>query len=169
MSEPEGPQCGAAGPAATGSEQPAGEVAGDRPSPESLPYEPTEAEREAPGKSLRRIRLIALAAYAAMAVSMLIYRGFPAVLGLTCSAAVVMINFLWLEEIVDHVLQPTPRLHSWRLTVRALARLALLGVALTVTIFVARFNALSVLLGFSIVVVGIMGEGLYALYRSLAS
>jgi hypothetical protein len=35
-----------------------------------------------------------------------------------------------------------------------------------VTIYVARFNPLSVLLGFSIVVVGIMGEALYSVYRS---
>jgi hypothetical protein len=99
---------------------------------------------------------------------MAIASGWQGFVGLTCSAAVVMINFLWLEEVVDNLLQPTPHLHAWRLTLRALARFALLGVALLVTIFVARFNALSVLLGFSIVVVGIMGEAAYALYRSFA-
>lgn len=92
------------------------------------------------------------------------WRGF---LGLTCSAAVVMINFLWLEEIVTTVLQPAPSLHPRRLTLRIFARFALLGVALLVTILVARFNAVSVLLGFSIVVVGIFGEALYSLRRSL--
>jgi hypothetical protein len=113
------------------------------------------------------VRLFSLAAYVVMAVFLLISAGFWAFVGLTCSAAVIMINFLWLEEIVDHVLQPTPRLHAWRLTLRTLLRFALLGVALTVTIFVARFNASSVLLGFSIVVVGIMGEAAYTVYRSI--
>ena len=42
------------------------------------------------------------------------------------------------------------------------------AVALTVTIIIARFNAVSVLLGFSVIVVGICGEALYALYRSFA-
>jgi len=49
-----------------------------------------------------------------------------------------------------------------------MARFALLGVALLVSIFVARFNASSVLLGFSIVVVGIIGEAVYGIYKSLA-
>jgi hypothetical protein len=41
-------------------------------------------------------------------------------------------------------------------------------VALWVTIAVARFHALTVLLGFSIVVVGIIGEAAYTTYRSFA-
>ena len=61
---------------------------------------------------------------------------------------------------------PSPHLKPWRITVRALARYVLFGAALAVTILVARFDALSVLLGFSIVVVGIMGEALYSTYRS---
>lgn len=131
-----------------------------------MPPEP-RAEDEPAASVVRRIRWIALAAYGAFAGFLLITSGLRALLGLTCSAAVVMINFLWLEEIVDNLLQPTPQRHAWRLTLRAVARFALLGVALLVTIFVVRFNALSVLLGFSIVVVGIMGEALYSMYRSL--
>jgi hypothetical protein len=50
-----------------------------------------------------------------------------------------------------------------------MARFALFGVALTVAIFVAGFDPISVLLGFSIVVIGIMGEALYAVVRELAS
>ena len=126
-----------------------------------------DAENEPVSRVVRRIRLFGVAAYVVFAVWISITSGWPGFVGLTCSAAVVMINFLWLEEVVDNLLQPAPHLHAWRLTLRALARFALLGVALLVTIFVARFNALSVLLGFSIVVVGIMGEAAYALYRSL--
>lgn len=129
--------------------------------------ERTRAEDEPSIFVVRRIRWIAFAAWVLFAVWMLIAGGWRAVLGLTCSGAVVMINFLWLEEIVENLLQPAPHPHAWKLTLRALARFALLGVALLVTIFVARFDALSVLLGFSIVVVGIMGEAAYAAYRSL--
>lgn len=117
---------------------------------------------------LRRIRLIALAAWIAFAVPVLMTGGWRGLLGLTCSGLVTMINFLWLEEIVDALLQPTPARHRWRLTVRTLSRFALLGAALLVTIFVARINAVSVLLGFSIVVVGIMGEAVYSTFRSFA-
>ena len=128
--------------------------------------EPERPEEDEPAERvLRRIRLISAGAYAAFAVYVVISSGFYSLLGLTCSSAVVMINFLWLEEIVSNLLQSTPHPHAWRLTLRALARFALLGVALLVTIHVARFNPISVLLGFSIVVVGIMGEALYGLYR----
>ena len=125
-------------------------------------------ERETPRDVLRRIKLTALAATAVFAFFTAIYGRFRDVLGLTCSAAVTMISFLWLEEIANVLLQPAAHLHARRLTLRTLARFALLGVALTVTIIIARFNALSVLLGFSIIVVGIFGEALYSLYRSFA-
>lgn len=117
---------------------------------------------------VERVKRTSMWAYAVFAVGVLILRGFSAFVGLTCSAAVTMISFLWLEEIVDVLLQPAAHLHARRLTLRTLARFVLLGVALTVTIIVARFNAVSVLLGFSIIVVGICGEALYVLYRGFA-
>ena len=113
-----------------------------------------------------RVKRVSLWAYFVFALSVLILRGFSAFVGLTCSAAVTMISFLWLEEIVTTILQPTPHLHARRLTVRALARFVLLGAATSVTIIVARFDAVSVLLGFSVVVVGIIGEAAYSVYRS---
>ncbi|MFZ2490174.1 MAG: hypothetical protein WA208_01690 [Thermoanaerobaculia bacterium] len=132
-------------------------------SPEELP--PWETETSA--QVLRRIKRTAGAAYLVFTPISLYLGGFRGFLGLTCSAAVTIIAFLWLEEIVEVVLQPAPSVRAWRLTLRSLARFALLGVALTVTIIVARFNAVSVLMGFSIIVVGICGEALYSLYRSL--
>lgn len=125
-------------------------------------------DRETPGQVLGRIKRTALAAAAVFAIISWKSGGFQGVLGLTCSAAVTMISFLWLEEIVDVLLQPAAHLHARRLTLRTLARFVLLGVALTVTIVIARFNAVSVMLGFSIIVVGICGEALYSLYRSFA-
>ena len=127
----------------------------------------TSPELESSVIVLRRIRKISLWAYFFFGFYVAIAQGFRGLIALTCSAVVVMINFLWLEEIVDKLLQPAPHLHAWRLTLRTLARFALLGVAVMVTIFVARFNALSVLMGFSIVVVGIMGEAVYSFCRSL--
>jgi hypothetical protein len=133
--------------------------------PEQQPW----YERETPSDVLRRIRRNAYGAYAVFAVLALILGTFRDFLGLTGSAAVTMISFLWLEEIVEVVLlQPVPHQHARKLMVRTLARFALLGVSLTVTIIIARFNASSVLPGFSIIVVGIIGEALYSLYREVA-
>lgn len=122
---------------------------------------------DASPETIRRIKRTAVAAYLLFVPISLILAGFRGFLGLTCSAAVTMICFLWLEEIAEALLQPAAHPRSARkLTLRAISRFILLGVALLVTIIVARFNAVSVLLGFSIIVVGIMGEAAYALYRS---
>jgi hypothetical protein len=128
--------------------------------------EPPWYDRETSRDVLRRIRWNAFGAWVVFAVLLAFFGGFRDVLGLTCSAAVTMISFLWLEEIVENLFQPAARPNARRLTLRSLARYALLGVALTVTITIARFNAVSLLLGFSIIVVGICGEALYSLYRS---
>ena len=134
-----------------------------------VPDEAPWYERETPAQVLRRIERTALAAAAVFAVISFMFGGFWGLVGLTCSSAVTIISFLWLEEIVSVLLQPAAaHQHARRLTLRSLARFVLLGVALTVTIIVARFNAVSVLLGFSVVVVGICGEALYSLVRSFA-
>ena len=135
---------------------------------ETPPEEPQWYDLETPADVLRRIKRTAWVAAAVFALFAGILGGFHAFLGLSCSAAVTMITFLWLEEIVNVLLQPAAHLHARRLTLRTLARFALLGVALTVTIIIARFNAVSVLLGFSIIVVGICGEALYSLVREVA-
>lgn len=142
--------------------RPAGWSGGVAPPPPHDPdfVEPPEVSRAV----IRRIKRTAVCAYVVFAVFSWIWAGFRGFLGLTCSAAVTIICFLWLEEIAEALLQPAAHRHNARrLALRALGRFILLGVALLVTITVARFNAVSVLLGFSIIVVGIFGEALYSL------
>ena len=116
---------------------------------------------------VERVKRTSIWAYVVFAIGVLILRGFSAFVGLTCSAAVTMISFLWLEDVIGALLQPSPQLRVWRVMLRSVARLLLLGVAILVLIFVARFNVVSVLLGFSIVVVGIIGEAVYAAFQKL--
>lgn len=135
----------------------------DDPLPEDLPPEDPEVARAV----IRRIKRTAVRAWIVFAVFSWIWAGFRGFLGLTCSAAVTMISFLWLEEIAEALLQPAALSRkARRLTLRAISRFILLGVALLVTITVAHLDAVSVLLGFSIIVVGIMGEALYSIVRS---
>lgn len=138
------------------------------PAPSDNPDADAPWETEPPTAVLKRIKRTAAAAYLVFSPISLYLAGFRGWVGLTCSAAVTIIAFLWLEEIVEVVLQPTPKMHAWRVTLRTLARFSLLVVAITVTIIVARFNVVSVLMGFSIIVVGIFGEALYSLYRGFA-
>jgi len=117
---------------------------------------------------LRRVRIISLGAWIAFSIGVLALLGWRAFLGLTCSGLVVMINFFLLEEIVQRTLQPAPQVKSWGLIAGVLARFALLGIAIAVTIVVARFEPISVILGFSVVVVGIMGEAVYSVVKSFS-
>jgi hypothetical protein len=126
----------------------------------------TALQDDPPAVVLGRIRRIALASCGVFAIPVLLLSGWRGLIGLTCSGLVTMINFLWLEEIVETLLQPAQHRHLGRVTIRTLSRFALVGAALLVTIFVARVNAASVLLGFSIVVVGIMGEAVYSTFRN---
>ena len=116
---------------------------------------------------LRRIKRMSVGAFFLFAAIIIFTVGWRALAGLTCSAAVTMISFLWMEEIIGSLFQPTSHLRAKLLTLRTVARFGVLGVALWVTIFVARFNSVSVLLGFSIVVVGIIGEAVYSTVTSL--
>ena len=77
----------------------------------------------------------------------------------------VIISFLWLEDIVNRVLQPAPQANPWRLGVHVFARFTLLGVALSSAIFIARFSPISVTLGFSVIVGAIMIEAVYSVCR----
>lgn len=125
--------------------------------------EPSEIDRS----SIRRVWLFATIAYAAFACWFAVRAEWRSLVGLTCSAAVIMINFLWLEEIAMRLLAPAPQVKPWTFGARALARYALLGVASAV--FVARFNFSSVLLGVSVLVIGVIGEALYALAATIRS
>src|SRR5436190_24064654 len=126
----------------------------------------TEPAGETTEAVLRRMRVISVGCYVVFAAAVFFAMGWRAVVGLTCGAVVTMINFLWLEHIANAILQPSPRPRIWRLSVRAVARYVLLAAALAVTIVIARFNVVSVLLGFSIIVVGIMGEAAYKIGRA---
>ncbi len=119
--------------------------------------------------TIRRVSLFAIAGYFLLAVFFAFRGDWHGLIGLTCSALLVMINFLWLDEIVTETLRPAPQVKAWRLAVRTVSRLLLFGVALSVIMFVARFNALSVLLGFSVIVIGILGEAAYSVVRIYSS
>ena len=110
-------------------------------------------------KPVRRVWKIALSAWAIFAAIYCVRGDFRSLGGLTCGGLVVMINFLWLEGIAFKFLGPDPQVKPWKVGVRALGRYALLG--LFAAVFVVRFNILSVLLGTSILVIGIIGEALY--------
>ncbi len=119
--------------------------------------------------TMRRIRGTAIVSAVVLALIVGFVEGWRAAFALTCSATVVMINFLWLEEIVENTLRPVPEVQSWRVVIKVFLRFLLLGVAFAGILVVARGEGLSILLGFSIIVIGIMGEAARATLESLRS
>ncbi|MDX1582003.1 MAG: ATP synthase subunit I, partial [Thermoanaerobaculia bacterium] len=79
--------------------------------------------------TVKRVRTTAIVSAFVLALGVLIWRGWVSAFALTCGAAVVMINFLWLEEILEKTLRPMPEVQSWRIIVRVVLRFLLLGVA----------------------------------------
>lgn len=121
-----------------------------------------QAEIAEQSRSLRRIEIFAFGAYLLFALGFAVRGNLYGLLGLTCSSLVAIINFLWLKEVASTLLQSTPRARVSKLLGRSLARFGVFAVSLIIVIFVARFDSLSILLGFSIIVAGIMAEALYS-------
>jgi hypothetical protein len=123
-----------------------------------------EADPEGDGvdrRPITRIRWFSFGAWVCFASWFALRHEWDALLGLTCTGVVVMINFLWLEELAIKLLGPVPQVKPWKLGARALMRYALFG--LMAAVFVVRFNIISVVLGTSILVIGITGEALFEL------
>jgi hypothetical protein len=118
-----------------------------------------------PSGLLRRLRIEALGCYLVFGAGALFFEGFWGFLGLTCSALVVMIGHLWLERIVDRLLQPAPGISPWNLGIQVFGRLVAMGASLGVAIYVARFSPVSVILGFSVIVGAVMVEAVYSVFR----
>ena len=116
---------------------------------------------------VRRVEIFAVMAWAILSVADLWMSGWKGFVALTCSALVVIIAFLWMERFVQRVLRPIPNASAWSSAFGVLSRYVLLSAALAVIIIVVRFNALSVLLGSSVIVAGIAAEALYSLATEL--
>ena len=118
---------------------------------------------------LRRVKVFSGGAFLLFFLVLVARQNWSGLIGLTCSAMVVMINFLWLEDSVVSALQPASTVRVWKLALPTVARFTLFGLALSITLYVVRVNTVSVLLGFSVIVVGIMAEGVYSVFKAIRS
>lgn len=126
-------------------------------------HPPSTGEAQGGEGVLRRIRRNAIVAAVVLAAGYAIRGDLWGVSGLTCGAAVAIVNFLWLENLVRRAIGSAPDVRPEKVAAGSLLRFALFGLVLAISIFVARFNVLSVLLGVSVLVIGIAGEAVYAL------
>lgn len=98
---------------------------------------------------------------AAGAVGMLILRkSMPSAVSLTAAGAVAIINFRWLEAVLQRVLQPGKPQFDSRSVLTIVGRLALLAGLFAALLLVPGIDFVAVALGFSALVAALIVEGL---------
>lgn len=90
---------------------------------------------------------------------LVIFRSISGALSLTAAGTVAIINFRWLEMIVDRVVQPGKPTYDPTSILRIAARLALLACLLAALVWVPQVDPVAVTLGFSALVVALIVEG----------
>ncbi len=112
-----------------------------------------------PGFSPARVLWLAAALTATGAILELAAAGSVwGALSLSFSGAVAMINFHWLEGLVDRVARPgRPRFGGGEV-MRTALRLGLLGTILVALVALPKIDAIGVALGFSTVVIAVLAE-----------
>jgi len=120
---------------------------------------PAPLERE--GFSARRVTRIAIGLVAVGAIGELILRkSFAGAVSLTAAGAVAIINFRWLEAVLQRVLQPGAPRFDRRSVVTIAGRLALFGGVFAALLVVPGIDFVAVALGFTTLVVALIVEGL---------
>ena len=78
---------------------------------------------------------------------------------LTAAGTVAIINFRWLEVVLERVIQPGKPSYDRSAILRIIARLALLACVLAALVWVPHIDPVAVTLGFSALVVALVVEG----------
>lgn len=116
---------------------------------------------------VRRVRDVAIGAAIVLSLLSWWWLGLTPALALLVCAVIMIMNFLWLERIVGSTLRAEAEPQSAWVGLRILVRFGLIVVSIGVVVAVARYHPASVLLGFSVIVIGLLAEGVRALHLSL--
>lgn len=97
---------------------------------------------------------------AGAAVELVVLRSPAGALSLTLAGAVAIINFRWLEALLDGVLRPGKPRFDRRSALRFVGRMSLLAGVFTLLLLVPQVDAVAVAIGFSALVAALIIEGL---------
>lgn len=113
--------------------------------------------------STRRVlRTAGVLVIAGAAFELVVLRSPAGALSLTLAGAVAIINFHWLEALLEGVIQPVRPRFDRRSVFRLAGRMTLLAGVFTLLLLVPQIDAVAVALGFSTVVVALVVEGIRA-------
>ena len=126
---------------------------------DAVAVQPLPLDRE--GFSPRRVVRTAAALVVAGAIGELILRkSLAGAASLTAAGAVAIINFRWLETVLQNVVQPGKPRFERRSVVAIVGRIALFGGVFAALLLVPGIDFVAVALGFSTLVVALIVEGL---------
>lgn len=119
------------------------------------------------GPVIGRIRKSAVIATLALTAITWLVEGSRTALALFFSGTLIIMNFIWLEEILANTLRSSPDVNPLPVTLRIVLRFGLIAMSVIVTVGIARFEPVGVLIGFSVIVIGIVSEGFFSLWTAL--
>jgi hypothetical protein len=112
------------------------------------------------GFSIRRIFFVTTGlVFLGVLCELLFNRSLAGALSLTAAGLVAIINFCWLEEILQHVVQAGEPRFDGRSVLRIFGRMLLLGGLMAALLLVPRIDPVAVALGFTAFVVALIVEG----------
>ena len=112
--------------------------------------------------SMERVTWLALGVSVLGGVVYLVdLRSFSGALSLTAAGAVAIVNFRWLEGVLNRVLQPGSPRFSGSSLVRIAGRMLLFGGLLAALVWIPKIDPVAVVLGFSTLVVALVVEGIF--------
>jgi hypothetical protein len=124
-------------------------------SPTATPVPP---ENDALDTIRKIVRLAWIFVFSGAISELVIFRSMSGALSLTAAGTVAIINFRWLEMVVQRVVQPGRPSYDISSILRIIGRFALLGCLLAALVWVPQIDPVAVALGFSALVVAIVVE-----------
>ena len=105
------------------------------------------------------VRLAWILVISGALVELVIFRSISGALCLTAAGAVAIINFRWLEMVVDRVVQPDRPSYDLGSIFRIMGRFALLAGVLAAVAWLPQIDPVAVVFGFSALVAALVLEG----------
>ena len=110
--------------------------------------------------SIRRvIRLAWIFVIAGALVELVIFLSMSGALCLTAAGSVAIVNFRWLEMVVERVVQPERPKYDLSSVFRIIARFALLAGVLAAVAWLPQIDPVAIVIGFSAPVAALVVEG----------
>ena len=106
------------------------------------------------------IRLAWIFVFAGAISELVIFRSISGALCLTAAGTVAIINFRWLEMVVERVVQPDRPSYDLASILRIIGRFALLAGVLAAIAWLPHIDPVAIVLGFSAPVAALIVEGL---------